>query len=196
MIRELVEITLSRQKDLDHHWEDQVDVSYFAQSSSQIVIFIFIQDPYQAPPVPYASRLFKYIPPPDAPSWPSSNSDMTDEDPPSHPVPKMARAVRMRYGRGGRLHFDRRNAIPPPLAVTRLTRSSLFDLDEPMEVDEVLEDEQRRQLEERWKFDLDDTLPIGPDGSEEQDRTLIDDYETMYEHILFLCSRQLTNYML
>lgn len=29
MIRELVETMLTRQKDLDHHWEDQVDVSYF-----------------------------------------------------------------------------------------------------------------------------------------------------------------------
>ena len=29
MIRDLVETTLARQKDLDHHWEDQVDVSYF-----------------------------------------------------------------------------------------------------------------------------------------------------------------------
>jgi hypothetical protein len=31
----------------------------------------------------------------------------------------------------------RRNAIPPSLAVTRLPRSSLFDLDEPMDVDEL-----------------------------------------------------------
>ena len=29
MIRDLVETTLARQKDLDHHWEDQVDVSHF-----------------------------------------------------------------------------------------------------------------------------------------------------------------------
>ena len=29
MIRDQVETTLARQKDLDHHWEDQVDVSYF-----------------------------------------------------------------------------------------------------------------------------------------------------------------------
>ena len=91
----------------------------------------------------------------------------------------MARAVRMRYGRGGRIHLDRRNAIPPPLAVTRLSRSSLFDIDEPMDVDEAQESERRRQLEERWKFDSDDTLPIGPDGLEEQDRTLIDDYDIM-----------------
>ena len=91
----------------------------------------------------------------------------------------------MRYGRGGRIHLDRRNAISPPLAVTRLPRSSLFDLDEPMDVDEDPEGERRRQLEERWKFDSDDTLPIGPDGLEEQDRTLIDDYETTYGLTLF-----------
>ena len=29
MIRELVETTVARQKDIDHHWEDQVDVSQF-----------------------------------------------------------------------------------------------------------------------------------------------------------------------
>ena len=28
-IREQVEQTLTRQKDLDHHWEDQIDVSVF-----------------------------------------------------------------------------------------------------------------------------------------------------------------------
>ena len=97
----------------------------------------------------------------------------------------MVRAVRMRYGRGGRIHLDRRNAIPPTLATARLPRSTLFDVDEPMDIHEDQEGERRRQLEERWKFDLDDTLPVGPDGSEEQDRTLIDDYETMYGCFLF-----------
>jgi enhancer of polycomb-like protein len=94
----------------------------------------------------------------------------------------------MRYGRGGRIHLDRRDAIPPPLAVARLPRSRLFNLDEPIDV-EVPEDEQRRRLEEQWKFDSDDTLPIGPDGSDEQDRTLVDDYETMYGCISSVRSR-------
>ena len=90
----------------------------------------------------------------------------------------------MRYGRGGRIHLDRRNVIPPPLATVRLPRSSLFDVDGAMDVDEDLEGERGRQLEERWKFDVDDTPPVGPDGSEEQDRTLIDDYDNMYGRLL------------
>ena len=137
--------------------------------------------------------LFKYIPLPDAPSRPSSNSDTTDDDPPSHsPAPRRVRAVRMRYGRGGRLHLDRRNVIPPTLPTARLPRSTLFEVDKPM--NEELEGERRRRLEEQWKFDLDDVPPFGPDGSEEQDRTLIDDYETMYGRFLFVRSRSFTNH--
>ena len=137
--------------------------------------------------------LFKYIPPPDAPSRLSSNSDTTDDDPPSHsPAPRRVRAVRMRYGRGGRLHLDRRNVIPPTLPTARLPRSTLFEVDKPM--NEELEGERRRRLEEQWKFDLDDVPPFGPDGSEEQDRTLIDDYETMYGRFLFVRSRSFTNH--
>jgi enhancer of polycomb-like protein len=90
----------------------------------------------------------------------------------------------MRYGRGGRIHLDRRHDIPPRLATARLPRSTLFDVDEPMDIDEEQEGERRRQLEERWKFDSDDAPPVGPDGLEEQDRTLIDDYETMYGLLL------------
>lgn len=92
----------------------------------------------------------------------------------------------MRYGRGGRIHLDRRNVLPPPLATSRLPRSSLFDVDEPMDVDdEPEESELRKRLEERWKFDANDVPPIGPDGSEEQDRTLVDDYDTMYGRFFF-----------
>jgi enhancer of polycomb-like protein len=84
----------------------------------------------------------------------------------------MAQAVRMCYGRGGRIHLDCRNAIPPLLTAARLPCLSLFDVDEPMDVDEDPEEDERLQrLEERWKYDADDALPVGPDGSEEQDRT-------------------------
>lgn len=187
MIRDLVETTLAKQKDFDHHWEDQLDVGYFLYLTQSSRILIFIQNPYQASPIPYASRLFKYIPPLDASSRLSSNSSTTDDDPPSpSPSPRLARAVRMRYGRGGRIHLDRRNAIPPSLATSRLPRSTLFDVEEPMDVDDDQEGERGRQLGERWRFDSDDALPIGPDGSEEHDRTLIDDYATMYG--LFLLS--------
>jgi hypothetical protein len=79
------------------------------------------------------------------------------------------------------------------MATARLPRSTLFDVGEPMDIDEE-EGERRRQLEERWKFDSDDSLPVGPNGSEEQDRTLIDDYETMYGVFFFFRSRSLTSH--
>jgi enhancer of polycomb-like protein len=40
MIRDLVETTLTRQKDLDLHWEDQVDVSYFLYVTQSLRILI------------------------------------------------------------------------------------------------------------------------------------------------------------
>ncbi|KAF8806044.1 hypothetical protein BYT27DRAFT_7339296 [Phlegmacium glaucopus] len=98
----------------------------------------------------------------------SSNSSATDDDPPTPPpAPRMARAVRLHYGRGGRIHID--------LILT-------------LDVDEDPEGE-RRRLQERWKFDADDAPPVGPDGSEEEDRTLVDDYDNMYlRHTMTLFS--------
>jgi hypothetical protein len=45
------------------------------------------------------------------------------------------------------------------------------------------DEEQYRRLEERWRFDV---PPIGPEGVEENDRVLVDDYDTMY--VLFMLS--------
>lgn len=164
LIREQVETTLERQKAIDHHWEDLVD------------------NPYQPPLVPYSSKLFKFVPPPDAPVWPSSNSDKTEDDSPS--PRRQPRAVRMRYGRGGRVFLDRRNPAPQRFS-KRLPRSSLFALDEKDETEAALSDdaeeaERRKTLEERWKFDVDDTPPIGPEGVEEHDRQLVDDYDASF----------------
>ncbi|KDR71187.1 hypothetical protein GALMADRAFT_144248 [Galerina marginata CBS 339.88] len=55
-VRDEIEANLQRQTEADHHWENTVD------------------NAYQALPVPYASKFFKYIPPSNASSWPSSNS--------------------------------------------------------------------------------------------------------------------------
>ena len=89
----------------------------------------------------------------------------------------MARAVRLRYGRGGRIYLDRRDAIPRPFL--NLPRSKLFGIDEPMDVDAANseQDENRRRLVERWRFDMDDSPAIGPEGMEEQDRVLVNDYD-------------------
>ncbi|KAF8804069.1 hypothetical protein BYT27DRAFT_7108485 [Phlegmacium glaucopus] len=170
MIREQVELSLTKQKDLDHHWEDQIDNSY------------------QALPVPYASKLFKYIPPSDAP-WPSPSSVKGKSSPPTYP--RIARAVRLRYGRGGRIHFDRRDNIPR--TISNLPRSTLFGIDEPMDVDaeNPQEGESRIHLEERWRFDTDDGPAVGPEGPEEQDRVLINDYDGRFlRHTMTLFSEK------
>lgn len=180
-IRDQVEATLARQKDLDHHWEDQVDVRLlfnpYMFAFNPYVLITTPQSPYQSLPVPYASKLFKYIPLSSAPSRPSSSSDKTDDDRSPSPQPLTARAVRLRHARSGRLYLDRYDAVPRP--ISKLPRSSLFALGEnqEMEVDEDPEGlERRRRLEERWKYDIDDLPSAGPEGVDEQDRILVDDY--------------------
>ena len=86
----------------------------------------------------------------------------------------------MRYGRGGRVFLDCRDSAPQRLA-RQLSRSSLFDLGEEDKTvlnEDVETAESQKRLEERWKFDIDDMPPVGPDGAEEHDRQLIDDYDT------------------
>ncbi|KAF8896857.1 enhancer of polycomb-like-domain-containing protein [Gymnopilus junonius] len=169
-IREDIESQLQKQKDIDHHWEDAVDGAY------------------QTRPTSYPSRLFKYFPPPSAPRWPSTISDKTDEESSSSSPRIPTRALRLRFGRGGRLLVDRRDTVPRR-PVKKYARSSLFGLGEEdkledendMDVEEDSEEvENQRRQEERWKFDQDDVPPVGPEGTDEQDRTLIDDYDATY----------------
>lgn len=75
--------------------------------------------------------------------------------------------------------MDRRITVPR-LFSRRSQRAlrSVFE-EENVDMGEDPEDEERRRrLEERWRFDLDDTPPIGPEGPEEHDRVLVDDYDT------------------
>jgi len=175
IIRDQVDASLARQKDLDHHWEDQVDVRLpFAFNPH---ILKTLQNPYQSLPVPYASKLFKYIPLSSALPRPSSSSDKTDDDRSPSPQPPTARAVRLRHTRLGRVYLDRYDAVPQ--RISKLPRSSLFALGEnqEMDVDEDPEElERRRRLEEIWKYDTDDLPSAGPEGVDEQDRILVDDY--------------------
>lgn len=108
--------------------------------------------------------------------------DKSEEDLPQAPS---ARAVRIRVGRGGRILLDCRNSTPRRI-VHKLPRSSLFGVgeeakEEDIEMDlESAEDQEEadrsRRLEERWKYDSDDVPPVGPQGADEQDRTLVDNY--------------------
>ncbi|EAU90006.2 NuA4 histone acetyltransferase subunit [Coprinopsis cinerea okayama7 len=165
-VKQQIEATLAKQKEVDRSWEDVVD------------------NPYQAPPVPFASRLFQYVPPSDAPSYPSNTSDKTsdsDEEPPAK-VPRISRAVRLRYGRGGRLLMDRRDPTPRR-PIPKAARSSLFgggDDDMQVDVQDPEEVDRLKRLEAQWRFDADDGPPCGPDGPDEQDRLLLDDYDPKY----------------
>ncbi|PPR07151.1 hypothetical protein CVT24_010699 [Panaeolus cyanescens] len=166
-INEIVEARLARQKDLDQGWEDGIDNSF------------------QSPPTSYASRLFKYIPPSGSPAWPSSptsstsGSERSDDDCDELPSVRRAprRAIRLRYGRGGRLHVDRRETRLSTLK--KKYGSSLFGVDsipEDMDTEMSQDPDSWEQLEQRWHFDNDDAPAKGPLGSEEDDRVLVDDY--------------------
>ena len=45
------------------------------------------------------------------------------------------------------------------------------------ETDDGNDEERAWRLAERWKFDEDDSPAVGPEGPDEQDRALLDDYE-------------------
>lgn len=83
----------------------------------------------------------------------------------------------MRYGRGGRVHIDRRDFNTRSIGMKR-KRSALLPSDDEMDAEEDDEEsERKRRLEERWKFDLDDVPAVGPRGADEENRILIDDYD-------------------
>ncbi|KAJ6624941.1 enhancer of polycomb-like-domain-containing protein [Mycena sp. CBHHK59/15] len=148
MIQSQIDMELTRQK--DHHWEDGIN------------------NAYQAPAAPYASRLFKYVPPAASPAWPMSDDE-----------PVASRAVRLRVGRGGRLLLDRRRpGVVPPISALRSHRSALFG--PPAAPDEDMDPESLDRLIERWKWDTDDGPAVGPQGADEQDRVLADEYGSKY----------------
>jgi len=51
------------------------------------------------------------------------------------------------------------------------------------------DEETATRLRERWRFDQDDEPTVGPEGADEQDRVLIDDYDPKYlRHMMTLLS--------
>ncbi|KAJ7035651.1 enhancer of polycomb-like-domain-containing protein [Mycena alexandri] len=160
MIQSKIDIELTRQR--DHHWEDGIN------------------NAYQTPATPYTSRAFKYVPPAGSPPWPVSSA-FPDADAPVHC------AVRVRVGRGGRIMLDRRRpTTAPPMSIVKASRSSLFG---PPPSDDEMDVEDTNRLKERWRFDSDDGPAVGPDGPDEQDRVLTDEYDPKYlRHSMCLLS--------
>ncbi|KAG6841599.1 hypothetical protein C0991_009355 [Blastosporella zonata] len=151
LISEAIETTLNRQKERDHHWEDQVD------------------NPYQAPLAPIANKLFKYIPVNFQPSETDGRPILEGR--------RQPRAVRTRVGRGGRMIVDRRTAAPR--AIVSTNRSSLFGKDaDDVEMADPEEAERASRAAAQWRFDGDDAPATGSEGPDEQNRMLVDDYST------------------
>ncbi|KAF9039427.1 hypothetical protein BDZ89DRAFT_1156893 [Hymenopellis radicata] len=150
-----IETALLRRKDTDQDWEMVVDNAYIA------------------PFVAHAARHFKFILSAGTPSWPkasSSSSSDPEQDSEQTLRERKPLAVRTRVGRGGRMMVDRRRAYSSTVPNFRARQHA------PDE-DDV---ERQRRLAERWRYDTDDAPLVPPEGSEEQDRMLVDDYGPLH----------------
>ncbi|KAI0280469.1 hypothetical protein BGY98DRAFT_1095464 [Russula aff. rugulosa BPL654] len=157
-----VDREMARIKERDHHWEDGME------------------NAYQPPPVTQAQRHFKWYSPPEALRSSSSRPSPDEES----SVPQW-RAVRVRRGRGGVLRVDRRTTrwSPPRDELLsyprRLTRPTTADSEMPEE-ESTAEKEVSWRIRDRWLFDADDEPSVGPDGPDEKDRVLVDEFHPKY----------------
>ncbi|OJT10123.1 hypothetical protein TRAPUB_13394 [Trametes pubescens] len=118
-----------------------------------------INFPYQASPVPFYAHQFKYFGRPPSVSS-SAASALSDGEPKQH------RAVGLRRGRRGRFLIDRH--------VNVKLRPASFGEDDSEDMDRL------KRLEERYRYDDDDTPAVGAGGPDEQDRKLIDACQPRY----------------
>lgn len=125
-----------------------------------------IENAHYAPLPSYASRLFKFMPPSNGSSrlGATTASDSDSEANPSSSRQSMP--IRLRTGRGGRMHVDRRG----------IRRRNY----QPSHPDNAMDVDEDRRMDERWRFDADDEPVVSAGGSDEQDRTLVDDYDVKY----------------
>jgi enhancer of polycomb-like protein len=79
----------------------------------------------------------------------------------------------MRYGRGGRILLDRRNTFSHSQQLAYLESTA----------DTGTDPEYYRKIAEKWRFDADDQPSNGPEN-DEQDRVLIDDFDSRYGNLL------------
>ncbi|KAJ7119567.1 hypothetical protein C8R44DRAFT_877987 [Mycena epipterygia] len=118
-----------------------------------------IDDPYQPHLIPRAEKLWVEVPP-----FSAASSAPADE----MSMRSGSRALRMRYGRGGRRFVDRRSSHPFMPSLHNHRQRVSADLD----------DETMRRLEAQWRFDADDGAAFGP--AEERNRELVDEYDNKY----------------
>jgi enhancer of polycomb-like protein len=61
------------------------------------------------------------------------------------------------------------------MSIVKHSRSALFG--PPSSDDDEMDVEDMNRLKERWRFDPDDCPAVGPEGADEQDRILTDEYD-------------------
>lgn len=127
-----------------------------------------LQNPYQQLPLSTSERMFKLISAIDSPaSAPPSLTELRAQS---------SRHLRLRAGRGGRMHLDRR------MPGLRLRHGGVelirFESRNPKADDLTPEEAEDRlsRLVGRWKFDS-DASPASFEGNEEEDRVLLDDFD-------------------
>ncbi|KAG1815349.1 enhancer of polycomb-like-domain-containing protein [Suillus variegatus] len=158
LINAAMERDLASQKERDHGYEDVVE------------------NPYQRPTFSFPRRHWKAIFSSSRPSTPSPN--VADDE------AERVRYVRHRVTRLGNSTIDRRDAFIQRYGIrgddsTFIRRRQAF----ARRMDAIIPDddeEMSSRLRERWKFDQDDEPTVGPEGTDEQDRILIDDYDPKY----------------
>ncbi|KAF9242838.1 enhancer of polycomb-like-domain-containing protein [Melanogaster broomeanus] len=170
LINAAIERDLAQRKERDHGYED------------------IVENPYQRPTLPYPRRYWKLVPSSSQMSASSTPDTEEDED----AGPEHVRYLRRRLTRLGGTMLDRRDAFmqrlgirPDSVTSTQHRRGFGRRLEEAF--DDCENDEDMRRLRERWRFDEDDDPLVAPDGAEEQDRVLVDDYESKYlRHMMTL----------
>jgi len=185
LIDAAIERDLASQKERDHGYEDVVEVKpcpLLTSSTNQ-----FVQNPYQRPTFSFPQRHWKAI-------FPESSSSSKPSPNVANKEPERIRYVRHRLTRLGNAALDRRDALMRRLGIHG--DGHMFTQRRPFtrSINDIVSDEDEEmaaRLRERWRFDQDDEPTVGPEGTDEQDRILIDDYDPKYlRHMMTLLSDQ------
>ncbi|KAI6018157.1 enhancer of polycomb-like-domain-containing protein [Pisolithus microcarpus] len=169
-----MERDLARRKERDHGYEDVVESAY------------------QRPSLPYSRRHWKSV----SSSSRATPSRSRDDDVGEDAKPEHIRYLRYRLTRLGGVMLDRRDAFMQRMGISDddgalLRRRRAFGRPLDSLFDDVQDEEMKCRLRERWRFDQDDDPAVAPEGPEEQDRVLIDDYEPKYlRHMMTLLTEQ------
>ena len=97
----------------------------------------------------------------------------------------------MRRGRGGALRVDRRaNRRSSPRDEPLNYPRRLASPESETSGNDSTEKEASWRIRDRWLFDADDEPSVGPDGPDEKDRVLVDEFHPKYapfdSHDLFI----------